>query len=138
MRQRLKGSVTISRVHGDKDVVEIRLEEENSGIEFATLTLELEGFARAITNQGHVKGELEVVGLDKVGWKAENKVEFVPFTGKALEIGHEGLAARRKACLALEVDGWAGDKSDLENHHRRVYKKNRQGAMVRFFRHVKP
>lgn len=76
MEKKLEGALTISRTHrsGDgPDTINIRFEDRTSSIEFASIVVSLEGFAKAITGLSFVEGELTVNRLDAVGKKYETK-----------------------------------------------------------------
>lgn len=74
MEKRLEGTLTITRTHGgDDQTINIRFEDRASGIEFASIVVSLEGFAKAITGLAFVEGELKVNRLGAVGKKYEHK-----------------------------------------------------------------
>jgi len=107
---KLKGQITISKVSSNKedDYIRIAVVDEDAGIEFCTIKMSLKDFADTITGRGHAKCDLGVRGLDKVGMKAENKVENV----KRMHSQSE-----KDAVAPYEVDGWFSRKGDAENHH---------------------
>lgn len=127
----MKGRVTIGRFTGSSEGVRIEFTDESSRVRFATATLTVEDFGRAITGLGEIDCEIETRNLHLVGTMAENKTEVIkverPF-------GSSELFDRLKTAVSnLEVDGWKHRESDLKNHHN--YKSD--GIHVTFFRHVR-
>ena len=120
-----KGQVTISRISGDTDWIEIRIIENNSRVEFVTARLSFEGFAKALTGLGNSPAELELINLSELGRRAENKEEFLKCDGHS-------ESSRHKAVRKTEVDGWESRAGDVDNHHRI----KASGVSVVFFRHV--
>jgi len=122
-----KGTITISRPQcsdGSKHI-EIRLRDDESRIQFATVKVELADFSEAVTGLGYVPVEIEFCGLGLIGKTAENKTELVccdPWNAQE----------RRKALKAYEVDGWHARTGDIDNPHRF----GKDGVGVVFFRHT--
>lgn len=134
-RNVLPAGLTISRVtstNNPEGEAWISIEDKTSGIEFARVKLSLKQFAAAILGLGCVDSEVEVIGLEKVGWKAENKTETIKVPQYDNFEKSRGYA--RAAVRELEVDGWAAREGDVDNHHN--WKGNT--VSVVFFRHVKP
>ena len=128
----LPGNISINRVTGGGEAeIWISLEEETSGIQFARFKMTLENFAKVITSQSCIEGTLELIGLDKLGWKAENKTEIISAPSG---MSDKGKKEAEQAVKTLEVDGWRARKGDVTNHH--CWKGNT--VSVVFFRHVKP
>jgi hypothetical protein len=125
----VEGEIEIHRVSGiddDNRAVRIVVKDAVARCEFLEVSMSLKTFAEALFARGGNRCELRIRGLDVLGLKAEHKEELVPV--KDFSFLESDLEAMRK----FEVDGWKGDRSDLENHHRR----GNGVCRVRFFRHV--
>lgn len=62
---KIKGSITISR--NSRDTVTVRLRDELSYIEFASIELSPHDFCMALTGLSEVKGAIDCRGLEYVG-----------------------------------------------------------------------
>lgn len=125
---KIKGQLCISRPtsNSGEEWINIEFTDVDASIRFACFKVDLAGFTKALTGLGYVPGEIELRGLERVGTKAENKVEFIkcnPYEDKSML----PLLVRK-----LEVDGWAARAGDWENSHN--FTKN--GVRVVFFRNV--
>ncbi|UBM12698.1 hypothetical protein [Cupriavidus metallidurans] len=71
----LKGELSISRPsRGDmRDVIEIQVKDEGSGVRFLTVVVDPAVFALALTGLSGQEVELEVKGLDVVGKTKERR-----------------------------------------------------------------
>jgi len=118
---KLNGNISISRVSGAEDFISIRLEEELSGITFTEIRLSFEAFAKAITGQSGIKGELTFNNILNVGKTLETKEEICEiFYPKGCEYGDKRIETTKEALKVYEIDGWAASLTDALNHHRRV------------------
>jgi len=111
---KIKGKITISRITSNSprgSWVRISLEDENSHIHFVELDIDFKQFGMAITGQGSQPCDMELRGLESLGKKYENKMEFVLFPRNATEMEQE------RAVNKHEVNGWMGRTLDLKNHH---------------------
>lgn len=104
MKRDRQASLTISRVHGDGDFIEVRIRDEKSFIEFVTVKVELAEFAQAITGLAAVPCELETRGLDKVGkYRHHDKISF-PINTPSWSSDRREIAA--KELLNHLPEGW--------------------------------
>lgn len=129
---KLPGNIRLSQLSDHSFRIEI--EDEVSGIRFATLHLDSEAVANLVTGRG-ARCELELQ-LRNVGCKHEVKEVLVPSlpilsSGQGWEKRREGIAAA--SVLPFEVDGWKARSGDFGNHHCGSEDK---GYLVVFFRHV--
>ena len=115
--KKINGKLTISRVHStqSEDWIEVFLEDESSGIQFADVHIGLEEFSKAITGLGSRPCEIEVRGLDLVGKKLETKIHTVIFPIERTTKMTEDVFSR------FEQDGWEARRSDIDNHHNRIW-----------------
>lgn len=127
---KLKGHIEISR-YMQSETISIQITDESSRIRFLEMTLTCADLGKILTGLG-CSGDIELNGLDRLGWKHEGKTEIVvcdrPYGDK------KKLALAIKAMQKFEVDGWVGRKSDLENGH--CY--GPTGITVVFHRFVRP
>ena len=123
----INASITISEVHcagGEKDYVNIEIEDEDSGCRILTLELDHWSFARALFSHAFTecqKAEL-LRDLSRVGKKHEHKSEVVgihmPKSVLSLnDTYHDHSNLIRKAVKPFEVDGWKARINDALNHH---------------------
>jgi hypothetical protein len=98
---------------GDDMPMVITIEDKTSGTRVLEARFSLEGFMRALTSQSGIEGVGKLFG-GPVGYNSETKHEIVPrpelFSKKEKQTSAEILAP-------FEVEGWKGDKDDLQNHH---------------------
>lgn len=105
LKKSLTGKITISRVTSNEGgYIEVRLEDDNSGCQFASFKMSLEDFGAAVTGQGYMHGELEVRGLDKVGKYHEMKPLIFEVKDS---YGAKDEAARE--CQKHADEGWIAD-----------------------------
>lgn len=131
---KLPGNVQLAQLSDHSFCIEI--EDEVSGIRFATLHLDSEAVANLVTGHG-AKCELEL-RLRDVGCKYEVKEIFVPSLPVLSVDSGQDWAERRKdvaaaSVLPFEVDGWKARSGDFGNYHRGSEDK---GFLVVFSRHV--
>lgn len=131
---KLPGNIRLAQLSDHSFRIDI--EDEVSGVRFATLLLDSEAVANLVTGHG-AKCELEL-RLRNVGCKHEVKEVFVPSLPVLSVDNGQDWAKRRKAVAAasvlpFEVDGWKARSGDFGNHHRGSEDK---GYLVVFFRHV--
>lgn len=134
MSKKIKGTVVISRLHGHKEVVEIRFKDEASCVTFATAQLTLEQFARAVTNLSTPDVDMEVDRLRLVGRKRVVRTEAVSLGSlNAYDISdEESLAACQDVMNQLKEEtglDWVPNLSDLGNPHRAVKGANKHRVM---------
>ena len=106
----IKGKITISRpsCSDGKEVIVIKVKDENAVMEFLSIELSYENFTKAITGQGYIDCEFEVGNLDKVGKIRKTKKltfqmpEDVYYTYNREEIAYK--IACEKAPKGWEVD----------------------------------
>lgn len=132
MNPTLKGKVSITRWHGNKEPytgITITLIDELSGCQCVEIEISPEQLGLAVTGS---QQDCEFQWRPQnVGMKSEHKTETVPFDGT-----REDRKAQEKAVAPFEVDGWkCSDFSSLYNHHRNVGGKNYR---VGFTRYVQP
>lgn len=132
-----KGQVSINLVHvaraqpteddmvaGDweqSDYYAIEVQDGKSGVEFLSLRLSLEDFARTLSGQ-HVDCEFEL-RPENVGRICETRIVhvFVPDNWT----NTEGRRERAKQCVdVFNADGWVGRVSDAMNHHHLIERRN--------------
>lgn len=134
---KLQGKITISRPQWSDgtETITIRLQDENSRIEFVEARMTLQAFAQAITGLGHRDVELEMHGLDLVGKRIEHKEELVFVPGESYEPRHKKFA--QMAIEAFELDGWKGSLRDADNS-KRIAERRSDGNVytVGFVRYV--
>lgn len=126
-----EGSITISRMSGEDEVIRVRIEDETSGTLLCEFEMAPEKFALAVTGQAYMRGQLNAFDAP-IGYKHEHKTESVPF---GTSHGGYNEVAEKTALKPFEVKGWVGTRSDLHNGHRR----NQKGEQsVTFHRYVCP
>ena len=131
----LEGKITISRPYGvGQRHIEIEVEDRSSGTTFLQLRIGYEGFARAVTGEGHVPCTFKLHPRH-VGLVREHKTVEVFIPAAAFS---ERETVARRAVLAREEDGWVGRVEDAMNHHRRVEGRVEGGVRYRvsFVRYV--
>ena len=112
----MNGKITISRTTSSKtgNSIRIRMEDDSSSITFLEAEMNLEDFALALTGQGYIDCQFELMGIHNVGKVRETKTELVPLDNPYMATAAERLSALKP----FEVDGWTARRSDIENHHR--------------------
>lgn len=123
-----EGKITISRwsntIEGEKQI-HIVIEDGVSGVRILEFAMSLEDFAKALTGQGYVPGDLDLYreNVQYAGMKRIHKQVVVKttrtqrnayFTLKRDDDRSELLASILKP---YEKDGWTGQGSYLFNHH---------------------
>lgn len=142
--KRLKGKLTISRVHSHKeDWITIRVEDELSHCQMIEVQVGLAEFAEALTNLACRPCMVEFNDSGVIGKRREHKTESIFFPDAEVRHGTYGRdAGIRKILAAHEIDGWKARDDDATNHHRMTYNAvdaaGRKGytAEVSFVRHV--
>lgn len=87
--------------------VRIHLRDDRSRRGFASVTMTLENFARALFGEGCTPCLVELTPhLDRVGKRRESKKERVRITGFCL-YQENAEACVREAAASFETDGWA-------------------------------
>ena len=81
-KSNLKGSITITR--SSRDVICIRLEDDNSRIGFLELEMQPEDFAMALTGLGYQPIEFTVRGLENIGKFKVSERRTITCPGKDL------------------------------------------------------
>lgn len=125
---KLKARLDIHKISGgDEDQpMRITIEDDLSGCRILEANFSLEGFMRALTSQGGIKGSATLY-TGPFGFTPERKDEILPRPKK-----HQD----EKECSILlspfEIDGWKGSKSDLQNHHRWVEHDKVRVSFIRF------
>ena len=112
-------SITVSHGGGRDDRYHISITDDVSHIIMCEVSMTMTDFAKALSHTD-APAEATWVGLDRVGWTAENKTE----RGDTEDNLH-----------TFEVDGWTARSSDIGNAHKRC---ESGGFLVVFFRHVPP
>lgn len=112
---KLKGKITISRRSGD--TINIEIIDDGSHCTAAEFTMTLADFALALTNMGHVDGELCFNDSGVIGKIHEHKEEIVNLPAPSYRVTPEQV---RQSVAVHEVDGWRGDDRDATNHYRHV------------------
>ena len=81
-KQNLPMNLTISRIHGgDKNIIRISIQDDNSRAHFVEMDLSLSDFAECVTGLAHMKGIGTVRGLDKIGKIMEHDTITVKIPG---------------------------------------------------------
>ena len=70
--ENLPMKITVSRMRGNEEWIEIRIQDSLSSLEFVTVKMSCEDFAKALTGMGSCPGIGVVSGLDRVGKVHEN------------------------------------------------------------------
>ena len=101
---KIKGKISI--FIGGRDNTRILIEDADASIRFAEVTLTHEQLSRALSREGLVECEIEVVGLDKVG----KKMEWQTFEFEIPErmTSSHGLKLKEIADSLLS-DGWEAE-----------------------------
>lgn len=126
--KKLEGKITITR--DSTDTINISIEDRASGLRLLECKMELEYFAKAITNLAFQPCAINYYGSLNIGKKRELKQEFVTLT--------DGFHSFEKEIKTLvkpyEVDGWLASSYDTDsyNHHHTTDK----GYSVTFIRYV--
>ena len=116
----MKGKITISKP-SNREYVNIRIYDTDSGLEFVEVKIELKNFSEALLGLARVECEFETRDLDLIGTTRETKVVDVPdFGGNEISL---------KPFL---VDGWKYVYG-WGNHHY----KTKEGYRVTFKRNLK-
>jgi hypothetical protein len=135
---KLKGQISISRYSNARDMerpITIRIEDDDSSVEFLTVSLSYEEFALVMTGLSGVSCELDARGLDLVGTQRENKSEMVPVPDKFVYLSEkERLKLAGTLIEPFEVDGWRGRDTDMLNHYNQS--KDGMSFKVTFVRYV--
>ena len=127
----LKGSLSITRPRGgETEYIKIAVFDKSSGVEFATVRVELASFAEALVGLAHVDCQFDL-RPELVGKCHEHKEETVAYEGGWTSYNEREQIAR-EVLKPYETDGWKGRADDLFNHHRRT----KDGYRVTFVRYV--
>ncbi len=127
-----KGRLCISR--SSTGLISIHLEDDKSRTECVEIVCTPKDFAVALM---HGTSPVRFKWSPKnVGKKHEHKTEDVAMTLYSTFSREQQKAAVEEAITPYEVDGWMGNRSDLENHHRLVKGPNGPRYRVTFHRFV--
>lgn len=121
---------------GDRHGIRIEIVDDASRITVAHVEIGMAEMMAALTNLSNRPCIVEWRGLDRLGWKHENKTEAVPFAATYSANAAAVAKSKAKALKPFEVDGWVGTPADLGNGHKAT--KDRTGYHVAFHRWVKP
>lgn len=112
----LKGSIHFSKRqvnYPNEDYISIELRDEESGVLFLDIDLDLKSAAQAILFSGFVDVDMNLRGLHLLGMKRQVK-------SVTLELDRDQLwEYRHQIAAAHELDGWKASEHDLNkwNHH---------------------
>lgn len=111
------GQLSIMRVSGDTQYIEITITDDASGVEFVTAKLTLEAFAKAITGLSFTDCEIKTRNLDLVGKQREHKSELIPCNGWNLSKRDKEVFEYECQLILgpYEIDGWIGSRYDMGN-----------------------
>lgn len=104
---KIDGKVTIHRIHGGRECIEIEFTDAQSGVKFANAELSLEKFADALTGRGMVECTIDVRGLEKVGKVMHVKSIKFPLLDLAPDTDKKAAACEEAARICPE--GWTPD-----------------------------
>lgn len=113
---KVEGQLTISRVRGSADYVNIEFRDEKAGVLIAQAEVDISNFGEAITGLAHVSCQIKVNPSDKIGKTREHKTVEIE-TPDQLSYDTPVLKDLLKP---HEVDGWVGRIQDLQNMHKRI------------------
>jgi len=128
---RTTGKVTMSvgKISGAKDYMEITIKDEASRVEVVKVAVSFEDFTKVITGQYLTDIPVTFGPLSLVGCKHEH-TEVSVNVGKLPDDEKKRYTAVRKAVKPHEVDGWRATRlNDAWNMHRRLG----QGICSMFF-----
>jgi len=128
-----KGELSIGRVlYNDRDdYIRIALLDSKSSVEFLSVEISLENFAKCITGMANCPVQFGIRATDKIGKQLEVKHEVIEVPDDHLM--RESPGEIEKALAPYEVDGWKGRSRDALNFHNRV---SENKYKVCFFRWV--
>jgi hypothetical protein len=127
----LPGQITISRISGDgTHPMRIRITDQVSFAILCDFELSFENFARALTSEAYIPGQLKFFNEAPIGKRRETKAELVPVN----LLGNKEEAV--SAMEAFEINGWKGQRDDLFNPHCSVRNERDRLQRVRFVRFV--
>lgn len=100
-----KGRLSITRPRGGSgpEVISIRLVDDDAGIEFVQVEVELAAFSDCLTGLADTDCEFEVRGLENVGKRIER--ETIEFLMPDCEFGNRKSVAKEEA-MKVTPEGW--------------------------------
>ena len=121
------GRIDIARARDNtgRDFIQMRLEDEESGCAVFDVELSIENFGNAITGLGDIPCEFRVLGVERVGKRAEHKTVEV-FLGDGTRSNEDSRI--RDAVAKHEANGWRGRDADLKNRHKFVRRQEGTGG----------
>lgn len=136
MKKLLPGKVSISRVHSSHDGVShhgdymnITIVDENSGVEFVDVQVDIKTFMDVLTGLARQPCEFELRLPELVGMVKEGKSELVQKPGwNATDEEIDEIL------IPFEVNGWRAARDNIKNHHN--YRGDK--VQVSFSRYVAP
>ena len=134
MRKTLKGKLTISRVMSNRedDYVEIRIEDEVSGVEFVSINLSMEQYGHAVAGTSYQDIEYTARDMDCIGKVKEHEVAKVSIPK---ELGYNRKGAEDYVKANYQRDGWYLD-SYLGSQNSIVGNGNVYYANISYYRYV--
>jgi len=129
-------SIRISRTSSNReeDYMTIEINDEVSGIRIATVKMSLLEFANTMTRLPGL-GTVEVAIDAPIGFKKETKNVHV-------DVGPPHKTTKtsiRTVVKKHEIEGWIGNDSDAQNHHRQVSDRSKLNTYsVSYHRYVDP
>lgn len=104
---KLEGKLTILI---NREYTEIEIEDENANIRFVRIRLNPEQLSAVLSRQACVDCELDIVGIDKIGKKHENK-DFIFEIPKKLRNSDykEQLSSIAQSLLNKQGEGWIAE-----------------------------
>lgn len=117
MRKTLKGKLTISRAMSNRedDYVEIRIEDEVSGVEFVSINLSMEQYGHAVAGTSYQSIEYTARDMDCIGKVKEREAARVPIPSP-LAYNRQGAEEYVKANFQREgwiLDSYLGSQNSI-------------------------
>jgi hypothetical protein len=105
---KLQGKITILI---NREYTEIEIEDENANVRFVRIRLNPEQLSAVLSRQVCVDCELDVVGIDKIGTKHENKTFAFEIPKELRSSRHSvELGIMAQELLNKENKGWFADE----------------------------
>ena len=109
--QEHEGKLSISRVSGGENYIEIRLEDANAHVLVTRIKVPLESFGAIVTGLSLQPVKYEAHNFDKLGKVMEHKTERVIVDCENYYDKFRVIHALELALPAYEIDGWTAEVS---------------------------